>query len=315
MSAELTLQLGANEVLIERSATDTQGVRVTWSSAEGDVTSIYAPFVAQGASILDAEVHNLSDLVFFLCGITPIKVRQRSRDYDSPLIRLSIRDIWCFCYLDQGHLDSSFFRLEDPFRGRKSQDAMRFFTGLHSETLSQLEADLARTQEDQSAKRESVKQIRLFMKRFNFENELDLVAELSGAESALREAKNRRDDIDAQRNVVVHPTDGLRSELRRQSEDVDGLRTAISEAEKIQLLSKAPRAEFATAKSQSLNDLIARLLCWVAFDIGLARSARVSFPSMWHRVSIATCASLTPPWNSRTRPCGRRHFRGISVSG
>ena len=48
-------------------------------------------------------------------------------------------------YLDQTHLDSSFFRLEDPFRGRKSQDAMRFFTGLDSERLSELETELYRT--------------------------------------------------------------------------------------------------------------------------------------------------------------------------
>src|SRR5690606_20735232 len=123
-----------------RAATDTQYVRATWSNAAG-ADSVNAPLDAQATTIVeDAEVYNLSDLVFYLCGVTPIKVRQRARDPESALVRLSIRDIWWYCYLEQTHLDSSFFHLEDPFKGRKSQDALRFFTGLHSERLSQLEA-------------------------------------------------------------------------------------------------------------------------------------------------------------------------------
>ncbi|MGH9957089.1 MAG: hypothetical protein ACREBC_08160, partial [Pyrinomonadaceae bacterium] len=138
--------------------------------------------------MLDVEVYNLSDLVFHLCGVSPIKVRQRSRDPDSPLIRLSIRDIWWYCYLDQTHLDSSFFRLEDPYSGRKSQDAMRFFTGLHSERLSQLETELMRTIDEQRTKRAAVQQIRSFMTRFDLGSELDMVGQLQAAERELAEA-------------------------------------------------------------------------------------------------------------------------------
>src|SRR5690606_30156519 len=102
---------------------------------------------------------SLSDLLFHLCGVEPIKVPKRSRDPDSPMIRLSFRDIWRYCYLDQTHLDSSFFRFEDPFRGRKSQDAMRFFTGLHSERLSLLQASLFRAVAEQQGARKAVAQI------------------------------------------------------------------------------------------------------------------------------------------------------------
>lgn len=138
VAVKLALVLGNYECKIERAADDTQSVRVNWSRPGNNIDSINVPLTPQASPLLDAEVYNLSDLIFYLCGVTPIKVRQRNRDPDSPLIRLSIRDIWWYCYLDQMHLDSSFFHLEDPFRGRKSQDAMRFFTGLHSERLSQL---------------------------------------------------------------------------------------------------------------------------------------------------------------------------------
>jgi len=156
VAVELALILGDYECSIERAAGDTQRVRITWSGPGGDIGSVNAPLTPQAEPLLDAEVYNLSDLVFHLCGVAPIKIRQRSRDANSPLIRLSFRDIWRYCYLDQANLDSSFFRFEDPFRGRKSQDAMRFFTGLHSERLSQLEAELMSTIDEQRAKRGAV---------------------------------------------------------------------------------------------------------------------------------------------------------------
>jgi len=166
VAAELALTLGSYKCTIERAADDTQSVRLTWSGPADDIGSVNAPFVPQDESLFDdIEVYNLSDAIFHLCGVSPIKVR-RSRDPNSPLIRLSFRDIWWYCYLDQTHLDSSFFRLEDTFRGRKSQDAMRFFTGFHSERLSQIESDLFRTIDEQRTKREAVLQIRKFMNRF-----------------------------------------------------------------------------------------------------------------------------------------------------
>ena len=118
IAAELNVTLGVYNAIIERSSDDTSALRVSWSGSD-DIGSVNAPLKAQTARLIDAEVYNFSDLVFHLCGVKPIKVRKRSRDPDSQLIRLSIRDVWNYCYLDQAHLDSSFFRLGDPFRGRK----------------------------------------------------------------------------------------------------------------------------------------------------------------------------------------------------
>ncbi|NTV46687.1 MAG: AAA family ATPase, partial [Chlorobiales bacterium] len=156
VTAELSLFLGKYNCRIERAENDTQSVRVSWFGPNHEIGSVNAPFDSQTKQIIDAEVYNFSDLIFYLCGIAPIKVRKRNRDPQSPLVRLSIRDIWWYCYLDQTDLDSSFFRLEDAFRGPKSRDAMRFFTGLHSERLSQLEEDLISTIDEQRTKRDTV---------------------------------------------------------------------------------------------------------------------------------------------------------------
>lgn len=248
VTAELGLLLGSNECTIERAIDDTKGVRVTWVDENNAVESINAPFQAQENALLNAEVFNFSDLVFHLCGVTPIKVRQRSRDPDSPLVRLSIRDIWWYSYLDQLHLDSSFFRLEDPFKGRKSQDAMRFFTGLHSDRLSQLDADFLRITDEQRTKLAAVQQIRAFMEKFELGSEIEISEQLENTEKALFEATQIRKTLEQKRVTQIHPTDTLRATLRKLSSDIENTRIAIAESEELIAEQRALRSEFITAK-------------------------------------------------------------------
>lgn len=248
VSVVLGAKLGEYDCTLERGAEDTKSVRVTWSRGEDDIGSVNAPLSAGEAPLLDAEIYNLSDLLFHLCGVEPIKVLKRSRDPDSPLIRLSFRDIWSYCYLDQTHLDSSFFRLEDPFRGRKSQDAMRFFTGLHSERLSQLQADLYRALNEQTGAREAVSQIRRFMARFDLGSELELTAQIEAIKRELKTAEERKLTLEAERATDIHPTDDLRSKLRELSLTIADLQEAISASQTTLSEQEALRSELITAK-------------------------------------------------------------------
>lgn len=248
VSVVLGARLGEYECTLERGAEDTQSVRVTWSHGEDDIGSVNAPLSAGDAPLLDAKVFNLSDLLFHLCGAEPIKVPKRSQDPDSPMIRLSFRDIWWYCYLDQTHLDSSFYRLEDPFRGRKSQDAMRFFTGLHSERLSQLQADLYRTLNEQTGAREAVAQIRRFVARFDLGSEFELTAQSEVIERELRAAQELKQALETERATDIHPTDDLRSRLRELSLTVADLQEAVFASQTMLGEQEALRAELITAK-------------------------------------------------------------------
>lgn len=250
ISVELALVLGQSDCTIERAAEDTQSVRVTWSGPDGFIGSVNAPLRAQESPLVNAEVFNLSDLIFHLCGETPIKVRQRSRDPESPLIRLSIRDIWSYCYLDQTHLDSSFFRLEDPFRGRKSQDAMRFFTGLHSERLSQLEGSLFEALDEQRSKREAVQQIRTFMNQFGLGSEVDLSIQLQTVELSLAVEQAKMIELETTRTAQIHPVDTLRDSLRTLSTEIGIRHQALLESKESIAEQVALHAELITAKTK-----------------------------------------------------------------
>jgi hypothetical protein len=248
VAVQLGLELGKYICTIERSDTDTQSVRVSWTRDQEEFGSINAPLVAGSAPVFGEAVYNLSDLLFYLADITPIKVRKRTRDAESPMIRLSFRDLWWYCYLEQTHLDSSFFRLEDPFRGRKSQDAMRFFTGLHSEQLSDLETQLYRTIDEQHGKREAVRQIRQFMSRFELGSELDVAMQITQTKDELSNAEGRRSQLESERQTLVHPTDPLRERLRVMGKQISDVVGAIRETEHAIEEQRALRAELITTK-------------------------------------------------------------------
>ena len=247
VSVVLGARLGEYECTLERGAADTQVVRVTWSS-EGGSGSVNVPLSEGEVPLLGAEVYNLSDLLFHLCGVVPIKVLRRSRDLDSSMIRLSFRDIWWYCYLDQANLDSSFFRFEDPFRRRKSQDAMRFFTGLHTERLSQLEADHNRAIAERNGAREAVVQIRGFMQQFGFGSESELTDQIEAARRELRAVEERKQVLEADRASSIHPTDELRGRLREMSQSISDLQEAISASQSMLAEQEALRAELIAAK-------------------------------------------------------------------
>ena len=95
--------------------------------------------------IIGDEIYNYSDFLLRSLGMPILKVRKRKGDPEFALQRLSFRDFYKFCYLDQPDLDSSFFLLEQPIRQEKSKDVLRYVLGFHSDRLNELQAELSKS--------------------------------------------------------------------------------------------------------------------------------------------------------------------------
>lgn len=88
VAAELHAAIGVNEVIFERIAGSNQ-VQVTWINADGEGASVLAPIDNSETPIWGTNVFGLSDLIFELAGIGPMRVRKNKSDPDAPLIPLS----------------------------------------------------------------------------------------------------------------------------------------------------------------------------------------------------------------------------------
>ncbi len=257
VSASLSANIGNYEVLFERQAKTNQ-VQVSWRNREGKVASVLAPLQAASEAIWEDNVFNLSDLIFFLAGVTPIKVRKSKQDEESKLVRLSFRDIMWYCYLDQDHLDSSFFRLDDWARALKSRDAMRFITGFYTERMNELEIQLDALRNNRTGKLEAVKQIRSFLQEFGYSSEAEIRDEIIAIDERLRETQQLLGSSRRKYTGETHFADKLRNQLRELSDTLAqeeqvlaDLNERISEQEALKAEILSSKFKLAKAKSAS----------------------------------------------------------------
>lgn len=257
VSASLLANINKYQVLFERDTSSGNRVQVSWRDHDGNSATVLAPIKADKKPIWKDDVFNLSDLFFYLAGITPLKVKKSKLDESSNLVRLSIRDMMWYCYLDQDNLDSSFYRLEDTYRKLKSRDVMRFVTGLYTSRMSELEIELDEVRNQQRAKRTSAKQIRKFLDEYGYGSELEIVGRMQEAESELTKLKLDRQSLQ-QNKVKTHVSDSLREELRKlgntltkERETLINLEERISEQEKLKAELISSKFKLAKAKTAS----------------------------------------------------------------
>ncbi|MFK4435444.1 AAA family ATPase [Paenibacillus sp. RC21] len=194
--AELEVMINNfRQVLFHRDKGSNQ-VNVTWIDSDSEESwNILVP-ISQKKDALplfpNSLVYNLSDLIFYLCGIQPPKVRKSKLREDTELIRLSFRDIMWYCYLSQDEIDSSFFYLgreEHDYKRYKSRDIMRLVLGFHQENVAFLEGELYETRRNKSSKNEAANQINIFLKESNIGEKAEMLAELEQLNIELEQKK------------------------------------------------------------------------------------------------------------------------------
>lgn len=260
VSVQLSAKIGEHDVLLERPARGSSQIQVTWHSDAG-TGSVLAPLIAGPNSIWGSDIYNLSDLIFHLAGIRPIKVRKNKRDEESPLVRLSFRDMLWYCYLEQDTLDSSFYRLMEPYRLNKSRDAMRFITGFYTERLNELEIQLDELRERRLAKREALKQIRQFLVDYGYGTEIEIANELGEVADELLRTEADLASVREVHQASTHQSDALRVELRdfggrlaAEEEALEDLTARMSEQEALR--SELSSAKFKLARATSATAVL-----------------------------------------------------------
>src|ERR1700722_8729253 len=102
VSVSLYCRIADFDVVLDREAQGSNQVQVTWQGKGDESAKVLAPLqrLPDRGPIWGEDIYTLSDLMFFLWGVTPIKVRRSKREADSPLVRLSLRDLLFYCYLE-----------------------------------------------------------------------------------------------------------------------------------------------------------------------------------------------------------------------
>lgn len=185
LSVKMDARVGDVSAVFERVLTDTANLQVYWKLADGNLQSASVPVKAGQSPVIEDDIFGLSDLLLRFLGMAVLRVRKRTSDPDSEMVRLSFRDLAEFLYLDQPHLDSDFFLLDLPIRMEKSKDAIHFFVGYMSERLNLLQQELQELRSKQRGMREAAERIKEFLQPFEFESVERLDLEIQALETQI----------------------------------------------------------------------------------------------------------------------------------
>ena len=120
----LHLAVESNAVQLTRDSHSNQ-IEAVWGP-ENQQEQVLLPARTPGGEVIpNTGVENLSDFLYYLSGVTPPRVRRSQTREHSGLERLSFRDVYWYCYLDQDEIDSNFFHLDreaDTFKRLKSRN-------------------------------------------------------------------------------------------------------------------------------------------------------------------------------------------------
>lgn len=237
LGATVNLRVEEKIVILTRNKEDKNKIYVEWyneANPESDNGYVISPVKGEkGNNIIpDTDIENISDLLFYLMGYNPPKVRRNKVSENIELIRLSFKNIMSFWNLDQDKIDNSFFYLDEKsgFQKNSSRDVMRLILGFNYEQVALLENDLSIIQSDKRGIEESIIKLDEFFK----ENDIQ---DLETIENKLFKLEKEREVLDYERkeaikgisNKNVHVVDELKHKIRLYVNNISQLEEEIED--------------------------------------------------------------------------------------
>jgi len=236
VAANLLLNIEGTDLSLYRERESNQ-VRARWDREDGAYDVVIPARSASGERIPGTGVEVVSDLVFFLAGMEIPRVRRSKLRRESENVRLSLRDMLWYCYLDQDSMDSSFFYLDpdaDRFKKLKSQDVIRLLIGFHQDRVIDLEEQLNALRSRRSELQLGAEALQSALSSTNAGSEEQIQERVDRLhEDALRlgEEIGRVRDQGAQ--TREHSVERLRNQARCLADEMQAIEQATGDVSKI----------------------------------------------------------------------------------
>jgi hypothetical protein len=250
ISVQLISEIGNNRVVFKRDAEDSNHVEVSWIDSQGKSFRTLCPVnvTYNAGPIWDNNIYTLSDLLFYFVGISPMKIPLSRYKPDTKSVRLSFRDIMWYCYIEQGHFDSSFFKLDSPILMQKSRYAMRFVLRNLTEKLAELENGRLTVKKLIMDKTNIAKELWSFLKQFGYNSDQDLHDEIDEIKQKMREDSEKLATLQKGYAEGTHFVDNLRDDLRKLNSQIAQEQQVLFDLNARVAEQESLKAELLTAK-------------------------------------------------------------------
>jgi hypothetical protein len=234
VSATLDFKMNDLQVYLERAVSSNQ-ILAKWGAGAAAQQLIVPARVPAGEVLPNTGVEVLSDLLFFLVGVQPPKVRRSRLKDESELTRLSFRDLFWYCYLDQDTIDSSFFHLDssaDFPRRQKSRTVLAYLLGYNQQRVAELEVELDDVRSQRVAVSEAANSLETSLNEAGVDSDIDIGARIHALDAERKQLEISIESLRRNLNAEkTHVTERLTDRARELLSEVQALRDAITSVE------------------------------------------------------------------------------------
>lgn len=232
VSASLEMSVNDVPVTLHRDK-DSGQVVAAWQERDETLQVLIPARTGTNAVLPNLGVVVLSDLLFYLAKEEAPYVRRRKGSPDERLERLSFRDLFRFCYLDQEGMDNVFFRLDSdnyPIRA-KSVDALRYVLGYRTEQVAELESRLQEVREQRLGLLSGAQALAKALIDAGLDDINGYDVKIESTKAEIDRARAAAQAARQQRAPAPHAAEELREHARRLAQEQIALEQASSDVD------------------------------------------------------------------------------------
>ncbi len=240
VAATVDLSISGKPLSLHRDR-DSNNITATWQENDATLQVLIPARSGKNEVLPETGVAVLSDLLFNLAKEEAPYVRRRKGTPEERLERLSFRDLFRFCYLDQDGMDNAFFQLNSdnyPLRA-KSVDALRYVLGYRTEQVAELESQLQAVREERLGLQSGGQALAKALAEAGLDDvaaydaRIELTkADIDRARTAAQAARNQRQPAPHAAEELQHKARSLAQELMALGQASVDLDTRIGELER-----------------------------------------------------------------------------------
>lgn len=230
VSASLEMSVNNVPVMLHRDK-DSGQVVAAWREGDETLQVLIPARTGTNEVLPNSGVVVLSDLLFYLAKEEPPYVRRRKGTPDERLERLSFRDLFRFCYLDQEGMDNVFFRLDSDNHSirAKSVDALRYVLGYRTEQVAELEARLQEVREQRLGLLSGAQALAKALMDSGLDDIYAYDAKIESTKAEIDRAREAAQAARQQRAPALHAADELRERARSLAQEQIALEQAVTD--------------------------------------------------------------------------------------
>ncbi|MCG8529585.1 MAG: AAA family ATPase, partial [Desulfovibrionales bacterium] len=156
----------------------------------------------------------LSEFLFDKLAIPPIKIKQAPTKENSRTARLSFRDIFKYCYLDQDEVGSKYILdSNNPILATRNKEVFKFLFNFLDENISALQVRISEIKKEQAELKSKKLIISEFLKESGFKTLEELDKSLEVLDRELANAEDALTNISESMKSSVGNYEGVREQL------------------------------------------------------------------------------------------------------